>query len=102
MAQTPADVLDLTSDEILVVARADVGWSPFFTVARAVVTELGGPLSHAAIVLREYGVPAVVNVPQATRILRTGDRVVVDGDRGRVTVLERAPDADASADGQTS
>ncbi|MCA9602720.1 MAG: hypothetical protein KC417_11875 [Myxococcales bacterium] len=102
VAQTPADVLDLTSDEILVVARADVGWSPFFTVARAVVTELGGPLSHAAIVLREYGVPAVVNVPQATRILRTGDRVVVDGDRGRVTVLERAPDADASADGQTS
>lgn len=80
----------LSSDEILVVPHADIGWSPYFTIARAVVTELGGPLSHAAIVLREYGVPAVVNAVGATRIIRPGDRIAVDGDRGVVRVLERA------------
>ncbi len=72
--------------DILVVSSADVGLSPLFLAAGAVVTELGGPLSHAAIILREYGTPAVMNVRGATRALREGERVRVDGDRG---VLER-------------
>ena len=56
------------------------------------VTELGGPLSHAAVVAREYGVPAVVSVPGATLSIRTGDRLRVDGDRGIVEKLdERSP-----------
>ena len=54
------------------------------------MTDLGGPLSHASIVLREYGVPAVVNVKVGTRRIRTGDRILVDADRGEVRVLERA------------
>jgi len=73
--------------EVLVVAAADTGWAPLFLAASGVVTELGGPLSHAAIILREYGVPAVVNVTTATRSLRDGDIVRVDGDGGTVEVL---------------
>lgn len=72
---------------MLVVAAADTGWAPLFLAAAAVVTELGGPLSHAAIILREYAVPAVVNVTQATRSLQDGDLVRVDGDAGTVEIL---------------
>ncbi len=70
--------------EVLVVHATDVGWTPLFLLAAAVVTELGGVLSHAAIVAREYGVPTVVNAEGATRVLRTGDVVLVNGDEGVV------------------
>ena len=70
--------------EVLVVHATDVGWTPLFLLAAAVVTELGGVLSHAAIVAREYGVPTVVNAEGATRVLRTGDLVLVNGDEGFV------------------
>jgi rifampicin phosphotransferase len=78
--------------EILVSRTTDVGLSPLFLVAAAVVTELGGPLSHAAVVAREYGIPAVVNVPGATIAIRTGDRLRVDGDRGIVERLDERPE----------
>jgi pyruvate,water dikinase len=87
---TAADAAEFRAGEVLVAASADVGWSPLFLVASAVVTDLGGPLSHASIVLREYGVPAVVNVKVATRLIRTGDRVLVDGDAGTVRILAAA------------
>jgi pyruvate,water dikinase len=77
--------------EILVSRTTDVGLSPLFLVASAVVTELGGPLSHAAIVAREYGIPAVVNVPGATIAIKNGDRLRVDGDRGLVERLDEKP-----------
>jgi pyruvate,water dikinase len=77
---------ELQPGEILVVHTTDVGWTPLFCIAAGVVTELGGPLSHAAIVARELAVPSVVNVDGVTRALRTGDRVRLDGDRG---VVER-------------
>jgi phosphohistidine swiveling domain-containing protein len=80
----------LQPGEILVVHTTDVGWTPLFLVAAGVVTELGGPLSHAAVVAREFGVPSVVNVVGATRAIRTGDFLRVDGDHG-VVALERAP-----------
>jgi pyruvate,water dikinase len=79
---------ELQPGEILVVHTTDVGWTPLFCIATGVVTELGGPLSHAAVVARELGVPSVVNVDGVTRALKTGDRVRVDGDRG---VVERLP-----------
>jgi pyruvate,water dikinase len=87
---TPADASELRRGEVLVAPYADVGWSPLFTVAGAVVTDLGGPLSHASIVAREYGVPSVVNVKVGTRVIRTGDRVEVDGDAGTVRIVEPA------------
>jgi pyruvate,water dikinase len=77
----------LLPGEILVVHTTDIGWTPLFLVAAGVVTELGGPLSHAAVVAREFGVPSVVNVVGATRAIRTGDTLRVDGDRGLVERL---------------
>ena len=74
----------LQPGEILVVHTTDVGWTPLFLVAAGVVSELGGPLSHAAVVAREFGVPSVVNVAGATHAIRTGDVLRVDGDRGMV------------------
>lgn len=73
--------------EILVVPAADVGWSPLFMAAAGLATDLGGPLSHACVVAREYGLPAVVNLRVATRAVKTGDRVLLDGDAGRLQVL---------------
>ncbi len=90
----PADGAALRPGEVLVTSVADVGWTPLFLMAAAVVTELGGALSHAALVAREYGVPAVVNVPGITRALRNGDRVRVDGDHG---VVERLAPAETGA-----
>jgi pyruvate,water dikinase len=75
---------ELQPGEILVVHTTDVGWTPLFLVAAGVVTELGGPLSHAAVVAREFGVPSVVNVAGAIRSIRGGDVLRVDGDRGIV------------------
>jgi phosphohistidine swiveling domain-containing protein len=84
----------LRPGEILVVPVADVGWTPLFLTAAGVVTELGGALSHASLVAREYGVPTVVNVANATRILSDGDIVVVDGDRGTLERIEPRPAAE--------
>lgn len=81
---------ELEPGEILVARTTDVGLTPLFLLAAGVVTELGGPLSHAALVAREYGVPAVVNVAGVTVVLRTGERIRVDGDRGIVERLEAA------------
>jgi len=83
----PAHAANFRPGEVLVVAAADTGWAPLFLAASGVVTELGGPLSHAAIILREYAVPAVVNVTNATRSLRDGDLVRLDGDAGTVEVV---------------
>lgn len=80
------EIEKLHPGEILVVHTTDIGWTPLFLQAAGVVTELGGPLSHAAVVAREFGVPSVVNVTAATRVVRTGDMLRVDGDRG---VVER-------------
>lgn len=85
--RSPTEVSSLVPGEILVVPSADVGWSPIFVVAGGLVTDLGGPLSHACVVAREYGLPAVVNVRSATRTLKTGERVRLDGDAGTVQRL---------------
>tara|TARA_B100001750_G_scaffold20377_1_gene13830 strand:+ start:72 stop:2711 length:2640 start_codon:yes stop_codon:yes gene_type:complete len=92
LLHTAADAAAFEAGEILVCGSADVGWAPLFLVAGGVVTDLGGPLSHASIVLREYGVPAVVNTKVGTRRIRDGDRILVDADRGEVRILERAPE----------
>lgn len=70
--------------EILVAPFTDPGWTPLFPLARAIVTDLGGLLSHGALVAREYGVPAVVNTRDGTRLIRTGDTITVDGNEGLV------------------
>jgi pyruvate,water dikinase len=77
----------LQPGEILVAVTTNVGWTPIFPRAAAVVTDVGAPLSHAAIVARELGIPAVVGCGNATMRLKTGDRVRVDGGRGTVEIL---------------
>ncbi len=74
--------------EILVAPFTDPGWTPYFIPAAGIVMDQGGLLSHGSIVAREYGIPAVVNVGPATRIIRNGQMVRVDGNRGTVTVLK--------------
>ena len=74
--------------EILVTTITNVGWTPLFPRLAAIVTDVGAPLSHAAIVARELGIPAVVGCGNATMLLKTGDRVRVDGVSGSVEVLE--------------
>jgi phosphohistidine swiveling domain-containing protein len=80
----------LRHGEVLVAASTDPGWTPLFQLAGALVMEVGGVVSHGAIVAREYGIPAVATVPDATRRLRTGQRVRVDGGAGTVTVLDES------------
>lgn len=73
--------------EILVTVTTNVGWTPLFPRLAAIVTDVGAPLSHAAIVAREMGIPAVVGCGNATMLLKTGNRVRVDGSHGTVTIL---------------
>jgi pyruvate,water dikinase len=84
-----ADGMRLNRGDVLVAHSTDPSWTPLFLTAAAVVLETGGPLSHASIVAREYGLPAVLSVPNATRILVDGERVLVDGTTGVVERLER-------------
>jgi phosphohistidine swiveling domain-containing protein len=77
----------LQPGEILVTRFTDPGWTPILGLVSGIVTEVGGLLSHAAVIGREYGIPAVLNVPGATQLLRTGQRIEVDGNRGTVTVI---------------
>jgi len=82
--------------EILVAPSTDPGWTPLFLTAGGLVMEMGGAMSHGAVVAREYGIPAVVGLPQATARLQTGQWITVDGGAGTVTVGEAVgPDGDA-------
>lgn len=85
------DADELGPGEILVTTVTNIGWTPVFPRAAAVVTDVGAPLSHAAIVARELGIPAVVGCGNATMRLRSGDRVRVDGGSGTVEILTPGP-----------
>ena len=87
VAKSVHDARGVQPGEILVAPVTDVGWTPYFTVIAALVTDIGSSVSHGAVVAREYGLPCVVNTLVGTQVLRTGDWVRVDGDRGLVTRL---------------
>ena len=74
--------------EILVCGSTSPAWAPIFPKIQATVTDVGGVMSHAAIICREYGVPAVVGTGRATALIKTGQRIRVDGAAGLVTVLD--------------
>jgi len=80
----PDEFESLQPGEILVAPLTAPAWTPLFTRAAAVVTDVGSPASHASIIAREYGIPAVVGTGDATARLRTGMRVTVDGSTGNV------------------
>jgi len=75
----------------LIAPFTDPGWTPLFINAAGLVMEVGGLMTHGSVVAREYGIPAVVCVPDATKRIRTGQRIRVDGDLGYVQILEDAP-----------
>lgn len=80
----------LEPGEILVAPSTDPGWTPLFLTAGGLVMEMGGSMSHGAVVAREYGIPAVVGVPDATTKITTGQLITVDGAAGTVTLPESA------------
>lgn len=71
----------------MVTSQTDIAWTPLFPRAAAVITDVGAPVSHAAVIARELGIPTVVGCGNATMYLRTGDRVFVDGGQGIVKIL---------------
>jgi rifampicin phosphotransferase len=87
--RTPEDAAQFADGEILVTSVTNIGWTPIFPRAAAVVTDVGAPLSHAAIVARELGIPAVVGCGNATMLLHSGDRIRVDGSNGTVEMLHQ-------------
>jgi pyruvate,water dikinase len=81
---------DLQQGEILVATTTSPSWAPAFVKIAGAVTDVGGPMCHAAIVCREYGLPTVVGTGKGTQLIKTGDLIRMDGDTGLVTILERA------------
>lgn len=84
IVHTPKDSAHFQQGEILIAPSTDPGWTPLFLRASAIVMETGGFLSHGAIVAREYGIPAVANIPGILNALQDGERITVDGSAGRV------------------
>jgi len=84
------EIVTLQPGEIMVCPCTNPAWAPVFTKIKAAVTDIGGLTSHAAIVSREYGLPSVTGAGVATSVIKTGDTIRVDGDRGVVTIIKRA------------
>jgi len=81
------DANQLEKGEIMVASFTDIGWSPYYCTINALVTEIGSALSHGAVVAREYALPLVSNVSNATRRIRTGDLLMVDANTGEVKII---------------
>ena len=81
------DALSVQKGEIMVAPFTDIGWSPYYSVIGALVTEVGSALSHGAVVAREYCLPTIVNVKNATKLIKDGDCLCVDASSGVVHVL---------------
>jgi pyruvate,water dikinase len=85
VVRSAEDAALLQKGEIMVAVFTDIGWSPFYCLIEGLVTEIGGVLSHGAVVAREYALPFVSNIPGITSIIRTGDIITVNGSTGCVT-----------------
>jgi pyruvate,water dikinase len=85
----PQDFSKMQNGDVLVASITTPAWTPLFARASAVVTDIGGPLSHGSIVAREYGIPAVLGTSSATTRISSGQVVTVDGDSGVVTLIPR-------------
>ncbi|MEJ2598635.1 MAG: PEP-utilizing enzyme, partial [Anaerolineales bacterium] len=82
----PEDFDQMQAGGILVASITTPAWTPLFSMASAIVTDIGGPLSHGSIVAREYGIPAVLGTGIATRLIQSGQEITVDGNAGVVTL----------------
>jgi rifampicin phosphotransferase len=87
IVQTMQEAMSLRSGDILVTTATDPGWTPVFPLVSGIVLEIGGQLSHGAIIAREYGIPALVNVPGAMHLIHDGQLIEVDGSKGVIILL---------------
>ena len=85
---SPADFADMQPNTILVCPTTTPAWTPLFTQATGLVTDIGGILAHGSIVAREYGIPAVMGTGNVTERIVSGQQITVDGDAGTVTIRE--------------
>lgn len=85
---SPEDAKTLKEGEIMVVKFTDIGWSPYYSIAGGMITEIGSALSHGAVVAREYGLPLVVNVKNATNIIKTGDTIHLNATSGLIDIIK--------------
>jgi phosphoenolpyruvate synthase/pyruvate phosphate dikinase len=90
VAHTLVQATELQSGEILVTPITDIGWTPYFSLIAGLVTDLGSSVSHGAVIAREYGLPCIVNTRSGTQFIRTGDTIRLDGDTGKVTIVQAA------------
>ena len=81
------DANQLQKGEIMVAQFTDIGWSPYYSIVSGLITEIGSSLSHGAVVAREYGLPAIVNVKGATKVLKNGDRIKMNAGKGTITIF---------------
>ena len=88
VARSQADFHKVAADDVLVAPQTDPGWATVLFLVRGLVMERGGMLSHGAIIAREFGIPSVVGVEQATERIVSGVMVTVDGDLGLVHLLD--------------
>jgi pyruvate,water dikinase len=91
--QSVEDESHVRPGEILVAPFTDPGWTPYLVCSSGIVIDQGGLLSHGSIIAREYGIPTVVNVGPATRLIKTGDTVEVDGNHGTVRITRPVADS---------
>jgi pyruvate,water dikinase len=91
VVRDPADFAQMKRGAILVTRATDPSWTPLFTLASGVIVEVGGVLSHASTIAREYGLPALANVKHATKRLKTGERVRLDAVHGVIQRIASAP-----------
>jgi pyruvate,water dikinase len=90
VATTLDEAASLEPGEILVSHITDIGWTPYFSLIAGLATDVGSAVSHGAVIAREYGLPAIVNLRVATQVVGTGDWVRLDADKGVLTVVEVA------------
>ncbi len=84
------DANRLKKGEIMVAKFTDIGWSPYYSIISGLITEIGSSLSHGAVVAREYGLPTIVNVKAATKVLKNGDRIRMNATKGTVMLIRDA------------
>lgn len=80
------DANKLQKGEIMVARFTDIGWTPYYSIVNGLVTEIGSSLSHGAVVAREYGLPTIVNVKGATKLLKNGDHIVMNASKGTIQI----------------
>jgi len=83
------DANTLQKGEIMVARFTDIGWSPYYSIINGLITEIGSSLSHGAVVAREYGLPAIVNVKGATKLLKNGDRIKMNASKGTIVIEKK-------------